>query len=101
MRVPARRSRKIQRRLRTVRLMTVSTPARASQSQKAGPIGPTDPAKSPSTRIVATMPTSRIAAADAVITTHAIARGDLAPAVDSEYATAEAGDVALSDHTAP
>ena len=36
----------------------------------------------------------RMAAADAVITTHAIARGDLAPAVDSEYVATEAGDVA-------
>jgi hypothetical protein len=101
MRVPARRSRKIQRRLRTVTLTRVSRQAPTRDAQNAGRIGPNDPVKLPRIRTVAMRPTTRMAAAEAASSTQAIARGDRAPVVDSGTAATEAGGVARSDHTAP
>src|SRR5262245_16436493 len=76
MRVSARRRRKIQRTLRTVRLTTVSTQAPSRRSQNVRGASGVDPRRA-KTRSVATIPTTTTAPDMASRTTQTMARGGL------------------------
>src|SRR5262245_39118458 len=80
MRVSARRRRKIQRTLRTARLITVSTQAPSRRSQNVRGASGADPRRA-KTRSVATIPTTTTAPDMASSTTQTMARGGLATRV--------------------
>ena len=79
MRVPARRSRNIQRSARSTTPMTVSTAARARAIQKRSGIGVSRGPAATNIATVVIAPTTSTAAADATSSSHAIGR-TLAPA---------------------